>query len=39
VTGTPSYVIGGDVVVGAVGYDDLQAKVANIKKCGKVICS
>ena len=39
VTGTPSYVIGGDVVVGAVGYDDLQAKVANIKKCGKAICS
>jgi protein-disulfide isomerase len=39
VTGTPSYVIGGDVIVGAVGYDELQAKVANIKKCGKVICS
>ena len=39
VTGTPSYVIGGDVVVGAVGYDELQAKVANIKKCGKAICS
>ena len=39
VTGTPSYVIGGDVVVGAVGYDELEAKVENIKKCGKVICS
>src|SRR6202023_3884000 len=39
VTGTPTYVIGDEVVVGAVGYDELQAKVANIKKCGKAICS
>lgn len=39
VTGTPTYVIGGDVIVGAVGYDELQARVANIKKCGKVVCS
>ena len=38
VTGTPTYVIGEDVVVGAVGYDELEAKVANIKKCGKAIC-
>ncbi|WP_051952511.1 DsbA family protein [Methylocapsa aurea] len=39
VTGTPSYVIGLDVVVGAVGYDDLQAKIVNVRKCGKAICS
>jgi protein-disulfide isomerase len=39
VTGTPTYVIGEDVVVGAVGYDELEAKIANIKKCGKAICS
>jgi len=39
VTGTPTYVIGEDVVVGAVGYDELETKVANIKKCGKAICS
>jgi protein-disulfide isomerase len=39
VTGTPTYVIGEDVVVGAVGYDALEAKVANMKKCGKAICS
>lgn len=39
ITGTPSYVIGGDVVVGAVGYADLQAKILNVRKCGKVICS
>jgi protein-disulfide isomerase len=37
--GTPSYVIGDDVVVGAVGYDALKAKVDNVRKCGKVVCS
>lgn len=38
-TGTPSYVIGTDVVVGAVGYDELKTKMDNMKKCGKVACS
>jgi protein-disulfide isomerase len=39
INGTPTFVIGEDVVIGAVGYGDLQAKVANIKKCGKTACS
>lgn len=39
INGTPSYVIGDEVVVGAVGYNDLQAKIANVRKCGKVVCS
>src|ERR1700730_16348725 len=39
VTGTPTFVIGEDVVVGAVGYDELEATVANMKKCGKAICT
>jgi protein-disulfide isomerase len=39
ITGTPSYVLGEEVVVGAVGYADLQAKIVNLRKCGKVICS
>ena len=38
-TGTPTYVIGDDVVVGAVGFDELEQKVENIKKCGKAMCS
>jgi len=37
--GTPSYVLGGEVVVGAVGYEALKAKVENIRKCGKAACS
>ncbi len=37
-TGTPSYVLANDVIVGAVGYDALKDKVANVKKCGKTAC-
>jgi protein-disulfide isomerase len=37
--GTPSYVVGDEVVVGAVGYDALKAKLENVRKCGKVACS
>jgi protein-disulfide isomerase len=35
--GTPSYVIGDDVVVGAVGLEALRAKVNNAR-CGKPNC-
>ncbi|MFA6265341.1 MAG: DsbA family protein [Pseudolabrys sp.] len=35
--GTPSYVIGSDVVVGAVGLDALREKV-NTARCGKATC-
>jgi len=35
--GTPSYVIGNEVVVGAVGGPALKAKV-NLARCGKAIC-
>lgn len=35
--GTPSYVIGNDVVIGAVGLDALQEKV-NTARCGKATC-
>ena len=36
--GTPSYVVGSDVVVGAVGLDALKQKV-NQARCGKATCS
>jgi protein-disulfide isomerase len=36
--GTPSYVVGEEVVVGAVGLDALKQKV-NIARCGKTTCS
>lgn len=38
-TGTPSFVVGTDVVEGAVGYDQLKGRVDNVLKCGKSTCS
>jgi protein-disulfide isomerase len=37
-TGTPSYVLGDEVVVGAVGFADLKVRVDNLRKCGKSAC-
>ncbi len=36
--GTPSYVVGNEVVVGAVGLEALKEKV-NLARCGKPACS
>ncbi|WP_283194768.1 DsbA family protein [Rhizobium sp. AN80A] len=38
ITGTPSYVIGNELVQGAVGYEDLETKVKNMRTCGKTSC-
>lgn len=38
ISGTPSYVIGSEAVFGAVGVDDLAAKIANVRSCGKATC-
>ena len=35
--GTPSYVVGNDIVIGAVGIDALKAKISNAR-CGKATC-
>jgi protein-disulfide isomerase len=35
--GTPSYVVGSDVVVGAIGLDALREKVS-VARCGKATC-
>jgi protein-disulfide isomerase len=37
-TGTPSFVIGDEVIIGAVGYDELKAKIGSMHKCGKAAC-
>ena len=37
--GTPSYVVGDDVQIGRAGYDQLQADITNVRKCGKAACS
>lgn len=38
ITGTPSYVVGDEVVYGALGRDHLRQKVANIRKCDSASC-
>lgn len=37
-SGTPSWVLGKEVIVGAVGYQQLKAKIDNTRKCGKTVC-
>lgn len=37
-TGTPSYVVGDEVVIGAVGYDALKAKIEAVRACGSATC-
>ncbi len=38
INGTPTFVMGDSVVVGAVGYDELKAKLAAVRKCGHAVC-
>lgn len=38
INGTPSFVVGQDVVVGAVGYNQLKDKVDSVHKCGHATC-
>lgn len=37
-TGTPAYVIGEEIVFGAVGRDALVKTVAGVRQCGKAVC-
>jgi len=39
INGTPSYVIGNEVVFGALGHEVLRKKVENMRKCGETVCS
>lgn len=38
ITGTPSYVVGDEVVFGALGLDVLTEKVTNFKSCQSTVC-
>jgi protein-disulfide isomerase len=37
-TGTPAFVIGDEVISGAVGLDPLRRIVASTRQCGKAVC-
>lgn len=37
-SGTPTYIIGDDVIPGAVGREELQKRIDNMRDCGKTVC-
>jgi protein-disulfide isomerase len=37
-TGTPSWVIGNETILGGVPVAQLKSKIENIRKCGKTVC-
>ena len=37
--GTPSYIVGDEAIVGAQGFDEIEKRIANMRKCGKAACS
>ena len=38
VSGTPTYIIGDEVIPGAIGLDSLRQRIANMRKCGSTVC-
>ncbi len=38
INGTPSYIIGDEIISGAVGIDALKTRIANMRDCGKTEC-
>ena len=38
VSGTPTYIIGDEVIPGAIGLESLRERIANMRKCGSTIC-
>ncbi len=38
ITGTPTYIIGNEIIPGAIGLDELRARIANMRACGETEC-
>ena len=38
VTGTPTYIIGEEIIPGAIGLEQLRVRIANMRACGKTLC-
>lgn len=38
ITGTPTYIIGNEIIPGAIGLDELKARIANMRACGEAQC-
>lgn len=38
ISGTPTFIIGNEVIPGAIGLNVLRAKIRNMRECGSTIC-
>ncbi|SEQ39543.1 Protein-disulfide isomerase [Devosia sp. YR412] len=38
ITGTPTYIIGNEIIPGAIGLDELKSRIANMRACGETQC-
>jgi protein-disulfide isomerase len=38
ISGTPTYIIGDELIPGAVGIEGLRTRIANMRSCGKTVC-
>lgn len=38
ITGTPTYIIGNEIIPGAIGLDELRSRIANMRECGETQC-
>jgi protein-disulfide isomerase len=38
VSGTPTYIIGDEIIPGAVGLEALRQRIANMRACGSTVC-
>lgn len=38
VSGTPTFIIGDEIIPGAIGLDELRQRIANMRACGKTVC-
>jgi protein-disulfide isomerase len=38
ITGTPTFIIGDEIIPGAIGLDELRNRIKNMRACGKTVC-
>jgi protein-disulfide isomerase len=38
ITGTPTYIIGDEIIPGAIGVEELRDRIANMRECGSTAC-
>jgi protein-disulfide isomerase len=38
ISGTPSYILGDEVIPGAIGVEQLRDRIANLRACGSTVC-